>query len=206
MPPNVKFYVDDFEQDWEFPEVGKFDYIHWRSLSGSTGNWDKLYGQALRNLKEGEGWIEVQEYDAWVYSDDDLEMKKAPWTLEWCETLNRVSTQFGKMLNVGRHHKRWMQEAGFVDVQEKVVKVCFSSSLCFLNCCHVSCSTTELTILAVPDRSLDPRPIPERTRTVRTLAYERIRRSSFYGSVHASSKLHARPSKGCLRASEDGVQ
>merc|ERR1712230_286291 len=110
VPPNVKFYVDDFEQDWEFPEVGKFDYIHWRSLSGSTGNWDKLYGQALRNLKEGEGWIEVQEYDAWVYSDDDLEMKKAPWTLEWCETLNRVSTQFGKMLNVGRHHKRWMQE------------------------------------------------------------------------------------------------
>ncbi|PVH74265.1 putative methyltransferase [Cadophora sp. DSE1049] len=122
VPPNVKFYVDDFEQNWEFPEVGKFDYIHWRSLSGSTGNWDKLYGQALRNLKEGEGWIEVQEYDAWVYSDEDLEMKKAPWTLEWCETLNRVSTQFGKVLNVGRHHKRWMQEAGFVDVEEKVVK------------------------------------------------------------------------------------
>merc|ERR1711977_233416 len=60
VPPNVKFYVDDFEQDWEFPEVGKFDYIHWRSLSGSTGNWDKLYGQALRNLKEG-GFVDVQE-------------------------------------------------------------------------------------------------------------------------------------------------
>ncbi|KAH6723713.1 S-adenosyl-L-methionine-dependent methyltransferase [Leptodontidium sp. 2 PMI_412] len=121
VPPNVKFYVDDFEQQWEFSEVGKFDYIHWRSLSGSTGDFPKLYAQALGNLKRG-AWIEVQEYDAWVYSDDDESMSKAPWTLEWCETLNRVSTQFGKVLNVGRHHKRWLQEAGFVDVQEKVVK------------------------------------------------------------------------------------
>ena len=167
----MKFYVDDFEQDWEFPEVGKFDYIHWRSLSGSTGNWDKLYGQALRNLKEGEGWIEVQEYDAWVYSDEDLEMKKAPWTLEWCETLNRVSTQFGKMLNVGRHHKRWMQEAGFVDVQEKVVKVAFPICL-FFTVGMVYASTNLLTVLAVPYRSLDPRPFPQRTWTVRALAYE----------------------------------
>lgn len=70
VPPNVKFYVDDFEQDWEFPEVGKFDFIHWRSLSGSTGDWPKLYGQAFRNLKPG-ALLEVNEYDANVYSDDD---------------------------------------------------------------------------------------------------------------------------------------
>jgi hypothetical protein len=28
------FYVDDFESPWVFPEVGKFAFIHWRSLSG----------------------------------------------------------------------------------------------------------------------------------------------------------------------------
>ncbi len=123
VPPNVKFYVDDFEQAWEFPEVGRFDYIHWRSLSGSTGDWEKLYGQAWRNLKPG-AWLEVQEYDAWVYSDDDVEMVNAPCTLDWCQTLERVSTQFGKVLNVGRFNRKWMQEAGFVDVEEKVVKVC----------------------------------------------------------------------------------
>ncbi|KFY97518.1 hypothetical protein V500_02038 [Pseudogymnoascus sp. VKM F-4518 (FW-2643)] len=34
VPPNLKFYVDDFESPWVFPEVGKFDFIHWRSLRG----------------------------------------------------------------------------------------------------------------------------------------------------------------------------
>ncbi|KFY82932.1 hypothetical protein V498_08392, partial [Pseudogymnoascus sp. VKM F-4517 (FW-2822)] len=59
VPPNLKFYVDDFESPWVFPEVGQFDFIHWRSLSGSTGSWSKLYEQAFNNLKPG-AWMEVQ--------------------------------------------------------------------------------------------------------------------------------------------------
>lgn len=122
IPPNIKFYVDDFEQDWQFPEVGKFDFIHWRSLSGSTNDWARLYKQAYNNLKPG-AWIEVQEYDAWVFSDDDPTMEKAPCTLEWCNTITSASAKFGKQLNVGRFHKTWMEEAGFVGVEEKLIKV-----------------------------------------------------------------------------------
>jgi hypothetical protein len=36
----------------------------------------------------------------------------------------KTSVDFGKPLNVGRFHKGWMEEAGFVDVEEKAVKVC----------------------------------------------------------------------------------
>ncbi|KFZ16910.1 hypothetical protein V501_02009 [Pseudogymnoascus sp. VKM F-4519 (FW-2642)] len=122
VPPNLKFYVDDFESPWVFPEVGKFDFIHWRSLSGSTGSWSKLYQQAFNNLKPG-AWMEVQEYDAWIYADDDLDLDKAPWTLGWVTQLSKSSVDFGKPLNVGRFHKGWMEEAGFTDVEEKVVKV-----------------------------------------------------------------------------------
>ncbi|TVY50320.1 Secondary metabolism regulator LAE1 [Lachnellula cervina] len=121
VPPNVKFYVDDFEQVWDYPEVGKLDFIHWRSLSGSTGDWSKLYGQAFNNLKPG-AFLEVHEYDANVYSDVDPNFEKAPWTRSWCDTLEASSTAFGKTLNVGRFHKQWMEEAGFVDIEEKVVK------------------------------------------------------------------------------------
>ncbi|PGH26379.1 hypothetical protein AJ80_01877 [Polytolypa hystricis UAMH7299] len=121
-PPNVKFYVDDFEQPWAYSDAQKFDYIHWRALSGSTGDFPKLYAQALENLKPG-GWLEVQEYDAWVYSDDDKEMKNAPNTLAWCQTVDKSSIGFGKRLNVAKFQKKWMEEAGFVDVTEKVVKV-----------------------------------------------------------------------------------
>ncbi|RDW82385.1 hypothetical protein BP6252_03497 [Coleophoma cylindrospora] len=122
VPPNVKFYVDDFESSWEFPEVGKFDYIHWRSLSGSTANWSKLYRRAYDNLRPG-AWLEVQEYDAWIYADDDENLEKAPWTLGWVTQLSKSSVDFGKPLNVGRFHKTWMEENGFVDVEERIVKV-----------------------------------------------------------------------------------
>jgi len=97
------------------------DFIHWRSLSGSTADWAKLYGQAFNNLKPG-AFLEVHEYDANVYSDEDPDSKNAPWTRSWIEHLEAGSTAFGKPLNVGRFHKQWMEEAGFVDIEEKVVK------------------------------------------------------------------------------------
>jgi len=65
----------------------------------------------------------VQEYDAWVYSDDDEKMEKAPWTLEWCQTMEKTSTEFGKTINVAQFQKKWMEDAGFVDVQERIIKV-----------------------------------------------------------------------------------
>jgi len=134
VPPNVQFYVDDFEQPWEFGESGKFDYIHWRSLCGSTGDWLKLYTQAWENLKEG-AWLEVQEYDAWVYSDEDEKMTKAPWTREWCEMMTDVTMRSQKPLNVARFAKRWMEEAGFVDVREEICKVGDVLLLLRLNLC-----------------------------------------------------------------------
>ncbi|EEP77397.1 hypothetical protein UREG_02246 [Uncinocarpus reesii 1704] len=122
VPPNVKFYVDDFEAPWEFGEDKKFDYVHWRSLCGSTNDWPKVYSEAFNNLKPG-GWLEVQEYDAWIFSDDDPELKKAPNTLHWVTKLSEVSDKVGKPLNVAQFQKKWMEEAGFLDVQEKVIKV-----------------------------------------------------------------------------------
>lgn len=120
VPPNLKFYVDDFEQPWEFGEP-KFDFIHWRSLCGSTARWAELYRKAYENLKPG-GWLEVQEYNSWVYSDDDS-MEKATWTVDWIQTLSALTVRFGKPMNVAALHKQWMPEAGFVDVKEEVCKV-----------------------------------------------------------------------------------
>jgi SAM-dependent methyltransferase len=62
VPPNLKFYVDDFQSPWVFTEAGKFDFILWRSLSGSTGNWSKLYQQAFNNLKPG-AWMSSPSLD-----------------------------------------------------------------------------------------------------------------------------------------------
>ena len=56
VPPNVKFEIDNAEEEWTWPE-NTFDYIHLRAMMGSIKDWDRLYQQAYRCLKPG-GWIE----------------------------------------------------------------------------------------------------------------------------------------------------
>ncbi|KAH8705242.1 putative methyltransferase [Talaromyces proteolyticus] len=122
VPPNLKFYVDDFELPWDYDEQERFDYIHWRALSGSTNNWPRLYKQAYESLKPG-GYIEVHEYDPVVYSEDDRNLLKAPWTKEWLMRLCEASARNGKPIDVGRHQRQLMHDTGFVDLTEKIVKV-----------------------------------------------------------------------------------
>jgi SAM-dependent methyltransferase len=129
VPPNCKFYVDDAESEWEYTTSEHFDLIHGRSLGGSLANWPNFYRQVFRNLKPG-GTLEMQEHEAWMKADDAT-MERATWTAEWNRVLNDASAIFGKKLNVAENHKMWMEEAGFIDVQDDVFKVsndCSSNS------------------------------------------------------------------------------
>ncbi|KKA27159.1 hypothetical protein TD95_000388 [Thielaviopsis punctulata] len=121
VPPNCRFHVDDYEDDWTYREDEKFDYIHGRALGGTCADWSKFYQRVMDNLKPG-GWFEIQEYDAWVFSDDDS-CDKARWTMEWVDKLDIASRKFGRTMNVARFHKQWMTEAGFEDVEEQVIRI-----------------------------------------------------------------------------------
>ena len=50
VPPNVRFEIDNAEDEWMFGE-NTFDFIHIRTLLGSIKDWDRLYRQAYRALK-----------------------------------------------------------------------------------------------------------------------------------------------------------
>ncbi|KAG7290046.1 hypothetical protein NEMBOFW57_000038 [Staphylotrichum longicolle] len=121
VPGNCRFHVDDYEDEWTYRDDEKFDYIHGRALSGTVADWANFYRQARQNLKPG-GWCEMQEYDAWIFSDDDS-FDRAPWTKEWVEKLDGASKMFGKQINVAKKHKQWMIDAGFEDVTEKVIRI-----------------------------------------------------------------------------------
>ncbi|KAI8280963.1 Secondary metabolism regulator LAE1 [Colletotrichum sp. SAR 10_98] len=120
VPTNCKFHVDDYEDDWTYREDEKFDYIHGRALSGTSSNWARFYDRVMGGLKPG-GWVEMQEYDAWIFSDDDS-FDRAIWTKEWVTKLDDASKTYGKQINVARFHKQWMIDAGFEDVQELVYR------------------------------------------------------------------------------------
>lgn len=121
VPPNVKFYVDDAESDWVYDSDQLFDLIHGRGLSGAINDWDRLCVQCYNNLQPG-GWLEFHEPMAWVESDDDT-IEKAENMRRWQELCNDAATKFGKVIKVGDTLKERMQNAGFVDVHEKIVKV-----------------------------------------------------------------------------------
>lgn len=47
MPPNLRFEVDDVEEEWIYPH-NHFDLVHVRALYGAIGDWPRFY----RNVYE----------------------------------------------------------------------------------------------------------------------------------------------------------
>jgi SAM-dependent methyltransferase len=45
VPPNVKFEVDDLEEDWTF--TYKFDFIYCRMMTSSFKNWPRFFEQSF---------------------------------------------------------------------------------------------------------------------------------------------------------------
>ena len=86
-------------------------------------DWPQLYSRAYEHLRAG-GWVEMQEYEAWISSEDDPELLKAPNTKRWQGLIDEASRRFGKRMNVAHLQKEWMEEAGFEEVRDEVVKVC----------------------------------------------------------------------------------
>lgn len=121
VPPNCHFYIDDYELNWTYSDEEKFDYIHGRAVGGTVADWTAFYRNIMDNLKPG-GIIEMQEYDAWIYSDDDS-MQRAPWTQEWLEKLDSAAIKFGKRFSVAHLQRQWLIDAGFEDVKERHYRV-----------------------------------------------------------------------------------
>jgi len=121
VPPNVKFYIDDVENEWIYKPHEDFDYIHCRGMGGSIRDWDKLCSQAFEHLKPG-GWLEFQEPVAWMTSDDDSK-DRCHSVNQWQTLCNEAARQFGKEIDQAHTFQQRMADAGFVDVEEKVVKV-----------------------------------------------------------------------------------
>lgn len=77
-----------------FRDSEKFDFIHARALYRGIADWPKFCDQAYENLQAG-GWIEMQDYEFWINSDDGG-MERAPGCCEWIREVGRASEIIGK--------------------------------------------------------------------------------------------------------------
>lgn len=121
VPPNAKFYIDDVENEWVYRPNEAFDFIHCRGMGGSIQDWDKLCSQVYEHLKPG-GWLEFQEPEAWMTSDDDSK-NRVEFVNQWQTLCNEAALKFGKAIDIAPTLKQRMIDAGFVDVEEVAIKV-----------------------------------------------------------------------------------
>ncbi|KAJ5666899.1 hypothetical protein N7462_011308 [Penicillium macrosclerotiorum] len=121
MPPNCILEVDDVVSEWTWKEP--FDLIHMRLMVGALTpeGWAKLYKQAYDALKPG-GWIEQVELDVRLFSDDNS-LSEDSLLGKWGDMFIACSERAGRSLRTQETMRKAIEEAGFVDTNEKFFKV-----------------------------------------------------------------------------------
>ena len=138
MPPNVRFEVDDFENDWVY--ASKFDFIHGRYLAGAVKDWPRLMGQAFkyeklkRRLTHGEdrliwnrftkpgGWVEFQDFDMQFYTANGEFTPDCPLA-EWTRIVINGLKKAGVEPEPGPKLEGWVKEAGFTNIHHKLLPI-----------------------------------------------------------------------------------
>lgn len=82
---------------------------------------NQIIKQAFEKLNPG-GWLECQEPDVSLKCDDGT-MSDDHALGEWYSELKRISELANKPVGNSPLLKGWFEDAGFVDVQEKIIKL-----------------------------------------------------------------------------------
>lgn len=137
MPVNIRFEVDDIEAEWTYPTT--FDLIHSRFLAGSIEDWHKLVSQTyksvvltspqklvllagganmLRHIKPG-GWCEFKDWDVTPVSPDNS-LPENSEMVKFIDLIISACSKIGREPRPGHQVKKWLEDAGFVNVKEVV--------------------------------------------------------------------------------------
>ncbi|KAK3694508.1 S-adenosyl-L-methionine-dependent methyltransferase [Podospora appendiculata] len=122
LPPNLRFEIEDCTLDWTFGS-GRCDYIHMRWLLGSIVDWNELFQRAFDTLKPG-GWFESYEMSAIIESDDGTVHDETALA-QWGKIFIEGGRKNGRSFTILQDETQTtaMQQAGFVDIQEKNFKM-----------------------------------------------------------------------------------
>lgn len=118
VPANCQFEVDDAEDQWIFST--NFDFIHMRGMMTCFSDPKAIIEKAFEACAPG-GYLEMQDGVFPMYCHDH--------TLEgtsfdqWAKMCVEGAIKIGKPWTNAVHYKRWMEEAGFENVKEKIFEV-----------------------------------------------------------------------------------
>ena len=126
VPPNVKFEIDNAEDEWTWPE-SSFDFVHLRTMIGSIKDWDKLYRQAFRCLRPG-GWIEHHDNVVRFRCENDSIADQSPLG-QYHKVIWRAGEAMGQTFKILEEdvQTRGMAAAGFVNLNVREMKAPWGS-------------------------------------------------------------------------------
>lgn len=120
LPQNLVFEIDDIEHDWLWPE-SSFDFIHGRELIMAIRDWPRLVRQAFSRLKPG-GYIQLcGSYP--MFQSDDGTLREDSAYVELGKLYFDMSEKIGASGHEVRNWKRYLEEAGYQDVHEHILKI-----------------------------------------------------------------------------------
>lgn len=121
-PSNVKFQIDDVEDEWTWPE-NHFDLIYSRTmLVGGIKDYRQYFEQAFRHCAP-DGYFECLEMTTDLRSDH-YTIPEDNSIIRWTTLLKQGIQLMGSNLNVDFNRMtELMREVGFVDVTVKPFKV-----------------------------------------------------------------------------------
>ncbi|WQF77262.1 Putative S-adenosyl-L-methionine-dependent methyltransferase superfamily [Colletotrichum destructivum] len=117
VPPNCSFEVDDVEKDWTWVEP--FDFIFIRSMIASFSSWPDILAKAYQSLEPG-GYLELHDHMLPLKCQDGT-MAEDFKPYKWNNLLIEATNQIGRPINVPSTFKQMLEDAGFVDVEERIV-------------------------------------------------------------------------------------
>ncbi|PTB41645.1 uncharacterized protein TrAFT101_009746 [Trichoderma asperellum] len=119
VPQNVTFIIDDVEAEWLNGD--NWDFVHLRNMIPVMKSPVDLLRQAYDHMKPG-GWIELQDVDGDVHSDDDT--VPDDWPLKrFTEILLEGFAKFGTNAHAAVFGGQYLEEAGFVNIQHNYIKL-----------------------------------------------------------------------------------
>ncbi|KAF9877292.1 hypothetical protein CkaCkLH20_04992 [Colletotrichum karsti] len=118
VPPNCSFEVDDVEKEWTWSKP--FDFIFVRSMIASFSDWPDILAKAYKNLEPG-GYIELHDHQLPLKCQDGT-MTDDFKPYQWNNMLIEATNKIGRPINVPYKFKQMLEDAGFVDIEERIVK------------------------------------------------------------------------------------
>ena len=102
---------------------GSAEYVYSRMLECGMTNWPGYVSEIFQMLKPG-GWVEKRDNIEDVFFSDQRAVKpQSDW--EWLRAVRAGGQRQGLDLDAGRNQAKYMESAGFVDVQRWEYKVPF---------------------------------------------------------------------------------